>query len=76
MRSSTGAAPLFAGKPSRNVYLHSSEEVFEGTRIPVSAVLGYLDAGIGAREIVRRLPDLTLEDVREPHGASVRLLDG
>lgn len=45
-------------------YLHSSDQVFDGTRIPVSAVFGYLDAGIGAREIVRRLPDLTLEDVR------------
>lgn len=45
-------------------YLHSSDYVFEGTRIPVSAVLGYLDAGVGAREIVRRLPDLTLADVR------------
>lgn len=45
-------------------YLHSSDYVFEGTRIPVAAVLGYLDAGVGAREIVRRLPDLTLADVR------------
>lgn len=44
-------------------YLHSSEYVFEGTRIPVSAVIGYLDAGYKPREIVKRLPDLTLEDI-------------
>jgi uncharacterized protein (DUF433 family) len=52
------------GRVVKKRYLHSSDHVFDGTRIPVSAVLGYLDAGIGAREIVRRLPDLTLEDVR------------
>jgi uncharacterized protein (DUF433 family) len=52
------------GRIVKRRYLHSSDPVFEGTRIPVSAVLGYLDAGIGAREIVRRLPDLTLADVR------------
>lgn len=45
-------------------YLHSSDAVFEGTRIPVEAVVGYLKAGFGAREIIRRLPDLTLADVR------------
>lgn len=45
-------------------YLHSSEPVFDGTRIPITAVIGYLEAGIGAREIIRRLPDLTLDDVR------------
>lgn len=52
------------GQIVKKRYLHSSDHVFSGTRIPVTAVLGYLDAGVKAREIVRRLPDLTLEDVR------------
>lgn len=52
------------GHVTKKRYLHSSDPVFKGTRIPVAAVIGYLDAGIRAREIVRRLPDLTLEDVR------------
>lgn len=52
------------GQFSKKRYLHSSDQVFAGTRIPVSAVHGYLDAGYGAREIVRRLPDLTFADVR------------
>jgi DNA-binding transcriptional MerR regulator len=51
------------GRTIKKRYLHSSDDVFVGTRIPVSAVLGYLDAGIGPSEIVRRLPDLTAEDV-------------
>jgi len=52
------------GQIIKKRYLHSSDPVFEGTRIPVAAVIGYLDAGIRAREIVRRLPDLTLEDIK------------
>lgn len=52
------------GRIVKKRYLHSSEPVFKGTRIPVAAVLGYIDAGYAPREIVRRLPDLTLEDVR------------
>lgn len=51
------------GQTVKRRYLHSSEEVFKGTRIPVSAVIGYLEAGFKPRDIVRRLPDLTLDDV-------------
>lgn len=51
------------GQIIKKRYLHSSDYVFEGTRIPVSAVIGYLDAGVGVGEIVRRLPDLSPEDV-------------
>lgn len=53
-----------AGDIIRKRYLHSSDHVFAGTRIPVSAVIGYLDAGFGPKEIIQRLPDLTLADVR------------
>ena len=57
-------SPQERGTIVKRRYLHSSDPVFKGTRIPVAAVSGYLDAGIGAREIVRRLTDLTLADVR------------
>ena len=57
-------SPAERGAIVKKRYLHSSDPVFKGTRIPVAAVNGYLDAGIGAREIVRRLPGLTLADIR------------
>lgn len=43
--------------------LHASEPVFAGTRIPVSAVQGYLDAGFSDDEIIKRLPDLEPPDI-------------
>jgi uncharacterized protein (DUF433 family) len=52
------------GQIIKKRYLHSSDPVFKGTRIPVAAVIGYLDAGLRPREIVRRLPSLTVEDVK------------
>jgi uncharacterized protein (DUF433 family)/DNA-binding transcriptional MerR regulator len=51
------------GKTVKKRYLHSSETVFAGTRVPVSAVVGYLDAGFTTSDIVARLPDLTPTDV-------------
>jgi len=60
-----------AGSIIKKRYLHSSDYVFEGTRIPVSAVLGYIDAGYPAGEIVRRLPDLTEKDIK----AALRMRD-
>jgi uncharacterized protein (DUF433 family) len=35
----------------------------EGTRIPVSLVLGYLAAGSSAEEIIAEFPDLTSEQI-------------
>ena len=35
----------------------------EGTRIPVSLVLGYLAAGASHEEIIREFPDLTSEHI-------------
>ena len=51
------------GKIMTKRHLHSSEPVFAGTRIPVSAVLGYLDAGFGDDDILNRLPDLEAADI-------------
>lgn len=51
------------GKIVAKRHLHSSEPVFAGTRIPLSAVLGYFEAGIPDEEIMRRLPDLEAADI-------------
>lgn len=44
-------------------HLHSSDPVFAGTRIPVSAVIGYLDAGYSDADIMDRLPDIEPADI-------------
>jgi uncharacterized protein (DUF433 family) len=36
-----------------------------GTRIPVSAIYNFTDAGYRPRQIVEQYPDLKLKDVRE-----------
>jgi uncharacterized protein (DUF433 family) len=36
-----------------------------GTRIPVSAIYNFTDAGFGPRQILEQYPDLKLKDVRE-----------
>lgn len=51
------------GKPIKQRGLHASEYVFAGTRIPVAAVQGYLEAGFEPEEIIKRLPDLELADI-------------
>jgi DNA-binding transcriptional MerR regulator len=51
------------GQPIKRRGLHASEYVFAGTRIPVAAVKGYLEAGFQPEEIIKRLPDLELADV-------------
>jgi uncharacterized protein (DUF433 family) len=53
------------GRVVRKRHLHSSDPVFAGTRIPVSAVVGYLNAGFDAGEIMRRLPALRPADIEE-----------
>lgn len=51
------------GKIITKRYLHSSEPVFAGTRIPVAAVLGYIDSGVPDEEITDRLPGLEAADI-------------
>lgn len=52
-----------AGKVVKKRHLHSSDWVFKGTRIPVSAVVGYLNAGFSDNQIIKRLPDLRPADI-------------
>ncbi len=51
------------GKIVKQRHLHSSEPVFAGTRIPVSAVWGYIEAGVSEQEIVKKLPDIEAADI-------------
>ncbi|HRW60319.1 MAG TPA: DUF433 domain-containing protein [Defluviicoccus sp.] len=45
-------------------HLHSSEPVFAGTRIPVSAIIGYLDAGYSSGDILDSFPSLEEADIQ------------
>jgi uncharacterized protein (DUF433 family) len=58
------------GRIVKKRYLHSSELVFAGTRIPVSAVHGYLEAGFTDHDIIRRLPDLAPGDIEAARQAA------
>lgn len=52
------------GKIEKRRQVHSSEPVFSGTRIPVSAVLGFLDAGYSDQRILDEFPDLEADDLQ------------
>ena len=43
--------------------VQASKPVFRGTRIPVEAVQGYLEAGKSHDEIIEAFPSLTEEDI-------------
>lgn len=53
------------GRVERRKNVHSSEEVFAGTRIPVSAVIDYIRAGYSDHEIVDQFPSLEVGDIAE-----------
>ena len=51
------------GKIIQAKFILQNEPIFGGTRIPVSAVIEYLDAGYAPAEICKEYPELTLKDV-------------
>ena len=51
------------GKIEKRRRVHSSEPVFAGTRIPVSAVLGFMSAGYSDQQILNQFPDLEPGDL-------------
>ncbi len=57
-RSETAIGKVVHGK-----FTLQNEPVFEGTRIPVSTVKRYLEAGYLPDEILREFPDLTATDI-------------
>lgn len=53
------------GKVERHRFRMHNAWCVSGTRIPVSAIYNFADAGYRAKQIVEQYPDLTLKDVRE-----------
>jgi uncharacterized protein (DUF433 family) len=51
------------GQIVKKKHIHSSDPVFSGTRIPVTAVIGYLKAGFADGDIVDRFPTLEVGDI-------------
>lgn len=52
------------GKIEKSRYISHNAAVISGTRIRVSAIKAFSNAGYNARKIMREYPDLTEEDVR------------
>lgn len=55
--------PAMAGKVVTRREVQGSKPIFEGTRIPVSAVQRYLEAGYETEAIIKEYPSLTAADV-------------
>jgi len=51
------------GQTEKMRYLQSSQEVFSGTRIPIKAITGYINAGYSNTAIIREYPALKKEDI-------------
>ncbi len=51
------------GQTEKRRQVHSSEEVFSGTRIPVKAIAGYIRQGFDDNEILRKFPILNQSDI-------------
>lgn len=51
------------GEIERRRHLHSSDEVFAGTRIPIAAVLDYVRAGSSDDAIIDQFPSLQAGDI-------------
>lgn len=52
------------GKIERHKFVMGNAAVFGGTRIPVSSVLSFLEAGFTAEQILEEYPDLDARDIR------------
>lgn len=52
------------GQFAKRRFVSGSEQVFAGTRVPVSSVLDFLKAGFDVTAIMREFPVLTDEDIR------------
>ena len=55
--------PAKIGTVIRTKYVNNMVPVLAGTRVPVSAIKGYVDAGYSTKHILHEFPDLTAADV-------------
>lgn len=51
------------GRIVKRRHVHASEAVFSGTRIPVAAIVDYIEAGYSDDEIIRQFPSLKTGDI-------------
>jgi uncharacterized protein (DUF433 family) len=51
------------GKIEKNRYIQQNAPVIAGTRIPVSSIKSFAEAGYSPEEIIAEYPDLTPEDI-------------
>lgn len=51
------------GRIIRKKFVHASDPIFAGTRIPVRAVADFLRAGHAREDILREFPDLRSDDI-------------
>jgi uncharacterized protein (DUF433 family)/DNA-binding transcriptional MerR regulator len=58
-----GRRPDEVGRVVRRRRVHGSQPVFDGTRVPVSAVQAYLERGYGTEQILAAYPHLTEADI-------------
>ncbi len=59
-----------AGTVEKRRKVQASKPVFRGTRVPVEAVRGYLEAGKSTEEILAAFPSLTEEDIEAVKSAA------
>jgi uncharacterized protein (DUF433 family) len=52
----------------------NGQPIFEGTRIPIQTILGFLAAGDSIEDILEEFPNLTREDILGCLGFSSQLL--
>jgi len=63
VRKMNARDPLTFGKVSRSRHVMRNKPVIAGTRIEVSTIMEWLDAGYSKDRIIREYPDLTYEDI-------------
>ncbi len=70
VRERLGRREADAGMIEKRRKVQASKSVFRGTRVPVEAVRGYLEAGKSTEEILAAFPSLTEEDIEAVKSAA------
>jgi uncharacterized protein (DUF433 family) len=65
IRGSAERSPDAAGRVVRRRKVMGRQPVFDGTRVPVATIVGYLERGYSTERIIEAFPDLTPADVDE-----------
>jgi uncharacterized protein (DUF433 family) len=65
IRGSAERSPDAAGRVVRRRKVMGRQPVFDGTRVLVATIVGYLERGYSTERIIEAFPDLTPADVDE-----------